>query len=296
MNDRSELRILALGLNPAVQNTMIFDELRKGEVNRAVKRQIFAGGKGANFARAVNNWGGTGIVAQFTGGANGNEFNSHLETDGIEFINQEFDASTRTCTTLICGKTRTMTEVIEPSATIPLQAIEKLAARIADEIPNCSGLALCGTWPPGVDASFYADAAKIAKKNGVPVLLDAFKDIESIISKGIIDILKINVEELISLADIDDIKLAGESVVSKYPLAHLAVTDGPRPAWLFTGSEVSTLKVPKVDNPLNPIGAGDTVSAVLFAEFLSGAPLKAAFAEGLKAASKSCQNLKPAQF
>ena len=286
---------MALGLNPAVQNTMIFDELRKGEVNRAVEREVFAGGKGANFVRAVTNWGGSGLVAQFTGGATGAAFNDYLQEDGIETINQSVDAPTRTCTTLICEKSHSMTEVIEPSGTIPSADSDALAARIADEIKDCSGLALCGTWPPGITASFYSETAKIAKRHGVQVLLDAFKNVEEIIAAGI-DILKINVEEVTTLAGIGDIRAAGESVVAKYPVKHLAITDGPRTAWLFSEGKISQLDVPKVDSPLNPIGAGDTVSAVLFGEYLMGTPLRDAFANGLRAASDSCLNLKPAQF
>jgi 1-phosphofructokinase len=289
------IRILSLGLNPAVQNTMIFDEFRKGEVNRANTRAVFAGGKGANFARALKNWGGTGIVAQFTGGATGAEFNKHLSGDDIESINQQVEAPTRTCSTLICAKTHSMTEVIEPSGAITRKEADALAARIADEIPKCSGVALCGTWPPGIEASFYANAAKIAKRHGIPLLLDAFKGVEPVIAEGI-DILKINVEELTALAGMDDIRAAGLSILKRYPLKHLAITDGPRTAWLFSEGGMERLDVPKVDNPLNPIGAGDTVSAVLFAEYLSGAPLKEAFAKGLQAASDSCRELKPAQF
>lgn len=295
MANKDKIRILALGLNPAVQNTMIFDDLRKGEVNRAVKREVFAGGKGANFVRAVKNWGGDGVVAQFTGGVTGAAFNDCLREDNIEHLNQDVATATRTCSTLICMKTHSMTEVIEPSGTIDNADSEALYARIADEIPNCSGVALCGTWPPGIDASFYAGAAKLAKARNVPVLLDAFKNVEEIIAGGI-DILKINVEELTTLAGIGDIMEAGKTVVSKYPVKHLAVTDGPRTAWLFSESAVSTLSAPKIEKPLNPIGAGDTVSAVLFCEYLLGTPLKEAFAKGLKAASDSCLNLKPAQF
>ena len=295
MIPKEKIQIMALGLNPAVQNTMIFEDLQKGEVNRATKREVFAGGKGANFVRAIMNWGGTGIVAQFTGGATGAAFNDFLRRDRIARINQEVSATTRTCTTLICMKTHSMTEVIEPSGTISDADSKALAAKIADEIPNCAGVALCGTWPPGIDASFYRDVVKLAKKHEIPVLLDAFKNVEEIIAAGI-DILKINVEEVTTLAGIGDIRAAGESVVAKYPVKHLAVTDGPRNAWLFSEGAISKLDVPKMEKTLNPIGAGDTVSAVLFGEYLLGTPLKEAFAKGLRAASDSCLNLKPAQF
>jgi len=47
-------RILALGLNPAYQKTILFDTLRLGAVNRSAESHAVASGKGINFARAVS--------------------------------------------------------------------------------------------------------------------------------------------------------------------------------------------------------------------------------------------------
>ena len=55
------------------------------------------------------------------------------------------------------------------------------------------------------------------------------------------------------------------------PRALLALTDGPRPAWLFTRSgEVFRLHVPAVEC-VNAIGAGDVCAAIFMHELVAAA-------------------------
>ena len=68
----SKPKILVFGANPAWQKTLYFGTFRRGEVNRAEKLELYAGGKGVNFCRAAK----CRDIAltrlyQFSGGANG---------------------------------------------------------------------------------------------------------------------------------------------------------------------------------------------------------------------------------
>ena len=49
--------ISVFGANPAWQKTLYFGEFRRGQVNRAEKLELYAGGKGVNFCRAAKCFG-----------------------------------------------------------------------------------------------------------------------------------------------------------------------------------------------------------------------------------------------
>ena len=82
-------RILVCGPNPSWQKTLVFDEFRPREVNRALERDCRASGKGVNFARAVRTWGiAVPAVYQFSGGMNGRDLETWLRREGIEFVSR----------------------------------------------------------------------------------------------------------------------------------------------------------------------------------------------------------------
>ena len=78
------MRLLAIGLNPVLQKTLIFDQLRLGKVNRARECHLTAGGKGIHFARAAHALAaGSATVAHFLGGQNGAWVDDTLKREGI---------------------------------------------------------------------------------------------------------------------------------------------------------------------------------------------------------------------
>ncbi|MDD3119567.1 MAG: PfkB family carbohydrate kinase, partial [Victivallales bacterium] len=150
-----------------------------------------------------------------------------------------------------------------------------------------AGLALCGTYPPGVGAEFYRDAAATANRHGIPVLLDAWRDILPTLTAGV-TWLKINREELSALTGNADPVVGMRQLLARYPIRYLAVTAGGGAAYWSDGRDFYRLSWPRLEGIVNPIGAGDTCSAVTFAEYLRHGDPPAAFAAGLAAASASC--------
>ena len=124
---RKANRILALGLNPAYQKTILFDHLRLGAVNRSAESYAVASGKGINFTRAVRTWGHAGcVVLQPLGGVIGELVASGLAAEGIPAVTVPVKSCTRTCSTLLCGTAGTATEVIEPAAPLSRQEYDRL--------------------------------------------------------------------------------------------------------------------------------------------------------------------------
>jgi fructose-1-phosphate kinase PfkB-like protein len=218
-----------------------------------------------------------------------------------------------------------MTELIEPAAPVDADAFEKMKLLIDDlaHSNKLRAIALCGTLPPGVPSSIYTLIAT-KKPDNVLIILDAYQNIECLLS-GKIDILKINAEEarIIGKNSSHNLVEVGYSILKIYHVSILAITNGPNCAYLFekNGTEIRIceFKIPSLENPyflelrntrvrkrsrtlpedtgkelgyeslvINPLGAGDTCSAIFTIEYLQSKDSIQAFAKGLAAASASC--------
>ncbi len=316
------MHLLAIGLNPALQKTLVFEHWERGQVNRAQMNLTSVGGKGQQFSRAASRLiPGMVSLAQFLGGDNGERLDHMLEQAGVNQITVTTSGETRCCLTVIDRHAREATELIEPSATIQPEEAERLLSKTLHFLQQgrVSGLALCGTYPPGVDESFCVRLAQA--KGNATLLLDSYRDVDAVLATGQVDILKVNAHELNSLAD----KIRRERLLSRperpsstpddaltlfeaFQLRQLAVTAGPDTAWLFErpdrdGSSSRFIawkfyefRLPTIEDVVNPIGAGDTVGAIFLSQLIAGAPPHEAFAGGLAAGSASCRQWGGADF
>eukprot|EP01124_Arcella_intermedia_P030855 TRINITY_DN6840_c0_g2_i1.p1 TRINITY_DN6840_c0_g2~~TRINITY_DN6840_c0_g2_i1.p1 ORF type:complete len:228 (-),score=43.03 TRINITY_DN6840_c0_g2_i1:110-793(-) len=193
----------------------------------------------------------------------------------------------RTCTTLICAQTGQVTEVTEPAAAIPAQHSQLLLELIEEGMSTVSGMAICGTYPPGITQQYLIDIIQKKPSNTI-LLLDGFLGVESILKSGKIDILKINEMELMTLAQANDVTQGSKHLIQSYNINLLGITAGPADAHLFTRKgEHYLYKIPIL--PIkNPVGAGDTVSALFLHFICSKMEPSEAFKYALAGATASC--------
>ena len=297
-------KMMAIGLNSALQKLLIFPAFVKGEVNRAETISYISGGKAANFAKAAVRFGTETVIYQFSGGASGEKYLKILDLENLKYVNELTKVETRICSTLMINKTNSVTEIIEPSGVISEDEAKKLLARTINDLPQFNGVALCGTYPPGIKPKFYAKIAEQAEKKNIPLLLDACINVEPVLKEGV-EIIKINLDELKALTGKRKPETAANAVFSKFPVKIIAITDGHKSAHLFLQKSADNPKlgcthykysIPKLKKVINPIGAGDTVSAVLLSEYIAGIPIHEAFKTALAAGSASCLTRENAVF
>lgn len=167
-------------------------------------------------------------------------------------------------------------------------------------------MAISGSLPPGVTAEFYAKTAQEAKRGGARVLLDGVKGVSAALDTECVDVLKVNVGELRRLAEtvgqydeVDSfpymrVAKAAAVILKRFPVQNVAITDGSRRAYLFSkgGGSALEYRLPSslTSKIVNPIGAGDTVSAVLLTHWVDerSCDLSGAMADGLAAGTASC--------
>ncbi len=368
--DSAAARMLVVGLNPALQKTMVFRRVgeqssgaavqpawQRGEVNRAAEVAVSVGGKGQHCAIAASRVLPSGAVAllQFLGGDTGAIVARHLDALPLRQLTAAVPAATRTCTTLLDTSVHDMTELIEPSAAIAPAAVEQLLQYVDAECAATAtvdaaplGVAVMGTFPSGCDGVYAEVLRRVASTRAsgrCTVLLDAYRGVDDLLASGAVHVLKVNVEELCALVGVpqpegdDEHRRRGVVAVARQLLLRravswLAITDGPRGGVLLgsatdgaagAGTSTSTstgtgtarsdsdaaavlpahdaqrdhweVVLPPLPRPVvNPIGAGDVVSAVLLSLVLQGAHPSVAFAVGLAAGSASCMHLHGAHF
>jgi len=303
---------LTVGLNAAWQTVLSFDRLTIGDVNRARAKHGCPAGKAVNAARALRIDGLRPTVAQVAGGPTGRTICAELERDGVPHITVETSAETRTATTVIDDAGQTVTELIEPSGTVSGAEVSAFLDRVGAALPGFDGVALCGTWPPGVPASVYADIARAARGRSV-VLLDAWRDVAETLAVGV-DILKVNAAEITTFTGIPDTVAAARHCIERFDVGFIVVTAGAKATSVISRTGAWKLSLPPLDTVRNPIGAGDCVTGILLARtsavhrcrrtatgtalasVLADHEMVDAVADALAVGSASCLELLPAYF
>jgi fructose-1-phosphate kinase PfkB-like protein len=155
-------------------------------------------------------------------------------------------------------------------------------------VSQASAAAFCGTLPTGTDGTRYAKLAKITAQADIPLLVDAWRDVDDIFSSGARIILKINREELAALTQQESVQAGLTYLKSRWGITQAAITDGPGQAYAFDGEKIMRYTLPRLEKVVNPIGCGDTASAVLLSGLVTGSDLFSAFSNALAAASANC--------
>ncbi len=290
----TDAKIMIVGLNPAWQKILIFDEIHSNAVNRATQVLHCSAGKAANFARASIIGGGRPTLFQFAGGTNGALLLEDMRKENIPNVTVINNSPTRCCITCIDLKKHNVSELIEPSENISRTSARKLLSIIKNEMNKFNGIVICGTYPPGIDGNFYAEIALHAKKYGIPVMLDAWNSVDKILEQGI-NILKINSKEIKAIAGKRSITESANYIFNNFKITEIAVTDGAKGAYLFSHEGIFKFVPPEIA-VINSIGAGDTVAGIFFTEYLKTGKTKQSFGKAIGAGTASCLSLIPGKY
>lgn len=168
--------ILIVALNAAIDQTWIVPDFGVNVIHRSHRVIRQPGGKGVNVARVLKALDTDVCVTGFVGGHNGRWMTEALELDGIPSDFVWIGEETRTCLTLLDLTNGTQTEVLEPGPAVTEEEWRRLTAHVAKWANRSSIVACCGSLPPGVPKTAYADLIRIARARGVVVWLDASGD------------------------------------------------------------------------------------------------------------------------
>ncbi|MCI0159223.1 1-phosphofructokinase family hexose kinase [Leifsonia shinshuensis] len=260
--------ILTVTPNPAIDLTYRVAALEPGETHRVAAPAVRAGGKGLNVARVIAQTGGAAFVLTTAGGAPGLRLADDLESSGLPSELVPVSAPTRSSVAIVdegSGVTTIFNESGGALSAAEWRALGEAVERLA--VP-ATAIVGSGSLPPGAPDSFYADLVAVARRRGVPSVIDATGLPLLAASEAGADVLKPNRRELADTVGIDD-PVDGARALLAAGARLVLVSLGSDGMLAVSGTEVAAARLPQ---PLagNATGAGDAAVAAVAASLAAG--------------------------
>jgi len=289
--------ILSAGLTPAWQQTLLFEQLTPGEVNRAIESHWCASGKVLNAAAAVHHLGGPSRLISVVGGPAREEIEQDMAQMGVEARWIVTHSRTRVCTTVIDRSAHVTTELVEEALPLSDDELDAFQSAYADEAVEAEAAILSGSLPQGVPTSLYRD---LVEATACPVILD-FRgdglrqtlDLEPLLVKPNREELGNTAErELTDDADVHRAMRELNAAGARWVL----VTQGNGPLWLSSKDELHEILPLEAESYQNTIGSGDTLAAGVACGLREGREMTEAVRLGVAAATLNIETILPARF
>jgi 1-phosphofructokinase len=261
-------------LNPAIDETVVLDRLRPGQVNRASGAEFHAGGKGVNVASCMADYGIPAIATGILGAGNAGVFEALFAAKTItdKFIRVE--GITRTNIKL--SHDGDTTDINLPGLVVGDSAM----ARLRDEIFAAAGadsvVLLAGSVPAGVGDGIYAELTEALNAGGARVVLDTSGAplAAALNAKHLPYCIKPNRSELEffsgrSLPAQTDLIAAAKELNAR-GIALVVVSLGAEGSLFVAGTKILHAALPAI-RALSTVGAGDAMVAGIIAALQAGA-------------------------
>jgi len=264
--------IYTLTLNPALDRTLFINKIKADDSNRIESEERFAGGKGIDVSRVLNELDIPNIAMGFVGGFAGDELEGRLINEGIGCSFIRIREETRT--NIILNDLMTHKQTVFSAKGPEVEPFELMnLVRMIERMDAPEIFVISGSLPEGVNAEIYRKIIDRIRSVGGYVALDT--DGEAL-KKGIParpHLIKPNIHELSRLTgseleSMEDIIEAAKNIVHG-GVETVLVSMGPR-GILLVDSERVIHAVPPEVNVVNTIGAGDSSVAGFIAARKNG--------------------------
>jgi 1-phosphofructokinase len=261
--------ILTVTPNPSVDRALDVQQLAVGEVNRALRAHLDAGGKGINISRAFVLHGIDTLAVYPAGGPDGSLLTAELTAKDVAVEAVPIEGTIRSNITLVDAAGET-TKINAPGPTLSGTEREALLAAVDAHLSaDVSWVVGAGSLPAGVDADLYVQVAARATAKGVRFALDTSgAPFAAAAAAGGLTLIKPNEEELgdllgRELTTVGEVVEGAREVMSGGTAGAIdtaLVSLGAAGALLVTADHTWWAAGPPLI-PLSTVGAGDTTLA-----------------------------------
>ena len=288
--------ILAAGMTPAWQQTLVFESLQEGAVNRAAEAYWCSAGKVLNVGVALHHLGGPQRTLASIGGATGRQIEADFQALGADGRWVWTQSRTRVCTTLVDRERRLTTELVENGPHVEEEEVVAFKTAFADAAAVADVVVLTGSLPAGAPKTLYRE---LLSANPCRAVLDVRGDelLHALEAKPFL--VKPNRDELAATLARD---LPSRTAITE-AMAELrergatwvVVTQGDDdvlvqgPSGTFACGTLATELV-------NPIGCGDCLAAGLAWGLARGMNVPRAVALGIACAAQNAAALLPGRL
>lgn len=271
--------IYTVTFNPAIDYVVNVDDFKAGMVNRASNTEKFAGGKGINVSRVLNNLSIKSKALGFVGGFTGKFIVDSLNEQGVDTDFIEIKDDTRINVKL---KSTQETEINGVGPVISKDDLEKLF-KIVENLTSEDFLVLAGNVQKSVPSDIYATIQEKCSKNNVNVIVDTTGDALVATLKHKPFLIKPNNHELGEIFN-KELKTQDEIVTYAHKIREMGaqnviISMAEKGALLICESGVYKAS-PAKGTVQNSVGAGDSVIAGFLAKYTTTSDLLEAFRWG----------------
>jgi 1-phosphofructokinase len=286
--------IVSVNPNTCIDRTMVVPEFVLNKTIRASKFAIGMGGKAADASWILGAYGIPSLTLGFAAGPAGKQMEQMLQERGAKTDFTWVDGETRVHTIIVMEDGSGQSTFAIPTLIVRPEHISDLEERFVKSLDLASCVVVGGTLPPGVSYDLYTHLVTLARKRGVPVVLDASGSSFLAGLQGRPNFVKPNRVELeeavgYTLNTLPDVFLAGKELQNKYGCS-LVVTLGDEGALVILADKAYHVPVVKVD-VVSTAGAGDGVLAGIAAGLSKGWPAEEGIRLGIAMAGAVCMQL-----
>jgi tagatose 6-phosphate kinase len=293
---------LCVTLNSCLDKTLTVPPWTPGEhqVRGSAVSQV-VGGKGVNVARALCRLGHAAQPALFLGGELGQLCYRLLrEQDSFTPLVTWTQAPTREILTVRTGDTAEQTAFFDPNPAVRPEERDELADKLAHVFAaGADWCAMSGSSPCAVTDDLYAALVRSARAAGVRTLVDTYGDCLNVALDARPDVVKLNrkeCEQVLGQELTTTQAISGAlGQLRQRGIAHVAVTFGARGMAAAWDDVIVAWKPPAI-HLINPIGAGDAMTAGLIDALSRGEEPARAFRWAMACAVASVEHWGACEF
>ncbi|GAA6491702.1 1-phosphofructokinase [Candidatus Bariatricus faecipullorum] len=278
--------IYTVTFNPSLDYVIQAEKLTPGEINRAVRENIYPGGKGINVSVMLSHMGLPSVALGFRAGFTGENLEQMLKTFGCrtDFISLE-EGFTRINVKI---KAEEETEINGQGPVITKEAIDALYRKL-DVLGEGDILILAGSIPATLPEDIYEQILERLQGRGCRFVVDATKDLLRKVLKYHPFLIKPNNHEL---GELFGVKTETSEEIAAYArklqelgAKNVLVSRAGDGALLLTETGEVMESLPPRGTVVNSVGAGDSMVAGFVAGYRNTGSLEKAFQLGLAAGS-----------
>lgn len=260
--------IITVGVNPALDKTLLVDGFGIDSVNRVLDTRVDAGGKSVHVAKLVNALGGETLATGVVGGNSGAYICAELDHMGIRHDFVKGDHPTRTNLKITDRVRRTTTELNEAGAPVSAAILDQVWKKIDAASRAGDTVVISGANPPEMADDVLATWIEKLNAKGVFTALDTVGTPLRLGVKAKPNIIKPNIAELSELFGeqlhyMRDVVAAARQLVQQ-GVEKVIVSMGADGALFATRDRI--LRSSGVKVPIgSTVGSGDAMlAAILF--------------------------------
>jgi len=164
--------ILTVTINPALDYFIHVKRMAPGEAQWDAESSMKAGGKGVNVSRVLGWLNARNLATGIAGGVSGRLLRDLMQEENIPSAFLTVEGEIRINATIYESHLQKTTRLLEKGPRLSSQSLLLFKRRTRQLFKNSSWLVLSGRTAEGAKKTYYAELVRMARKNGVRVLLD----------------------------------------------------------------------------------------------------------------------------